>query len=272
MKTLVIGANGFLGGYVVDVFKRANHDVYASARSSANERIECDLSSPSQLLQLLESVSPDVIVNCAAVVDFGTDCLGVQYSVNTLAPAIMAAWCKINNAYLCQVSGSIVHGTAVETVNEDTPISIKGDYGHSKWLAEQMIEASGATAVRVRFGGIFGVNGPEHLGLNRAIRAAKNGAVPSIVGNGLANRNYIHVIDAASVLLYCVENELTGVRWSAGRETHTIAELMQTICDVYLSGRSPDFTQGSEASDQIIETSLDLPKGLGFREALSIYK
>ena len=82
MKILVIGANGFLGGYVVDVFKRANHDVYASARSSANERIECDLSSPSQLLQLLESVSPDVIVNCAAVVDFGTDCLGVQYSVN----------------------------------------------------------------------------------------------------------------------------------------------------------------------------------------------
>ncbi len=271
MKILVTGANGFLGNTVVELFKNAGHDIYATARTTENNRIECDLSNTSHLLQLIEKTTPEVIVNCAAVVNFDTDYLAEQYPVNSLVSAIMAAWCNNNNAYMCQVSGSIVHGTTIEMVNSDTLISAENEYGLIKWLAEQMIEASGATAVRVRFSGIFGTEGPEHLGLNRAIRAARKGTVPSIVGRGIARRNYIHVIDAANVLLYCVENEISGVRWGGGRETHSIAELMQMICDVYLPDHSPEFIQGPEASDQIIEVSPDLPKGIGFREALSVY-
>ena len=272
MKILVTGANGFLGSTVVEVFQKAGHKVYATARKSENNRIEADLSNAVQIEQLLESVLPEAIINCAAVADFGINCLSQQFPVNTLAPGIMASWCNKKNVYLCQVSGSIVHGTDMEIINCNSPISTNSDYGKSKWLAEQMIDASGASAISVRFSGIFGELGPNHLSLNRIIRAALKGNAPTIVGQGLAQRNYIHVRDAANVLLYCVENSLTGIRWSAGSESITIAEMMKAVCDVYMPGIKPVFSSGQEANNQIVESSEDIPIGLGFKEALLEYK
>lgn len=273
MKILVTGANGFLGSTVVELAKNAGHEVYATARTSENNRIVADLSSPVQIEHLLDSVVvPQAIINCASMVDFNDLSLNIQYSVNSLAPSLMAAWCVSNNSYLCQASSVSIHGTNLNVINSSSPTLLNTDYGKSKWLAEQMIEASGAIASYIRFGGIYGNNGSKHLSLNQVIRSAIKGIAPTIVGQGFARRNYIHVRDAANVLLYCVEKSLTGIRWSAGSESITIAEMMKAVCDVYMPDIKPVFSSGQEANNQIVESSEDIPKGLGFKDALEAYK
>ncbi len=269
MKVLVTGANGFLGTATIDLFEAAGHTVLAVARNPAEGRIACDLSEPQALITLLENVTPDAVVNCAATVDFSSDCLASLYTVNVLAPALLAQWCVAHDAYLCQVSGTLVHGVHQPLITPSSPIDADTDYGQSKWLAEALIESSGAVASRVRFGGIFGRNGPDHLGLNRAIRAAADGQRPVVVGQGAARRSYIHVVDAARVLLQCVDQQLSGVRWVGGTDVLTISQMMQQLCDIYLPGDSPVFAAGTEAADQVIESSTDLVIRRSFCEALT---
>jgi len=269
MKVLVTGTNGFLGHATVEVLECAGHEVIATARNSSESQIACDLADSRSLLKMLDSVVPEAVVNCAATVNFGKSCFASLYAVNVLMPGIVAQWCRARGAYLCQVSGTLVHGTRMSKITSTSPINADTDYGQSKWLAEQLIEASGAAASRVRFGGIFGRDGPDHLGLNRAIRAAAGGQSPVVVGEGKAQRNYIHVADAAQVLLQCVEQQICGVRWAGGGEVLSINQMMQQICDIYLPSESPKFAECAEASNQIVESSPDLVTRHRFREALA---
>jgi len=66
-------------------------------------------------------------------------------------------------------SAAIVCGVKAEQITRDTPVDIDTDYGKSKWLAEELVIESGAKHCILRIGGVFGFNGPDHLGLNRII-------------------------------------------------------------------------------------------------------
>ena len=45
----------------------------------------------------------------------------------------------------------------------------------------------------MRFPGIYGFGGPDHLGINVSIKNALNNKRPVLFGDGLARRNYIFV-------------------------------------------------------------------------------
>lgn len=258
MTVLVTGAAGFLGRAVVAMLAARAVDFVPTQRSGMTP---CDLGQPDDLARLLDALRPTAIVNIAAKADFGPDALARLYPVNTLAPAIMAKYCRQNDAYLIQISGTLVHGQRVERVGAATPLGPDNDYGRSKLLAEQMIEASGALALRLRVGGIFGMAGPDHLGLNRAIRAAANGIKPKIVGEGRALRNYVHVEDLAEIVGFCLDHRPQGVRWLGGPEVLSISGIMHAISEVFLKGAPPERAEGPEAMDQVVETSADLPAG-----------
>lgn len=268
MKVLITGAGGFLGSATAHAFHLAGHSVVATARQASEKWVGCDLADPRALVALLKEHQPEAIVNCAAVADFSEGVLPKLFSVNALAPAILASWCAANRAYLVQISGTLVHGVHTDRIDEGTSIHPDTDYGRAKWLAEEMVRASGTKSATIRFGGIFGAQGPGHLGLNRAIRAAREGIAPRIFGKGLAERNYIHVSDAADMLVACVEKQLVGVRWAGGQEILSVASMLKTLSEVY-GIAEPVFEDGQEASDQIVKTSTDLPSGKSFAEALA---
>ena len=78
----------------------------------------------------------------------------------------------------------------------------------------------------------------------------------------------MHVDDAAKALKTAVENNLTGVFRLAGAETLTMTDMLQTICDIYLPGRTPEQVQGPEAGDQLIDVSPELAPSRSFADAL----
>lgn len=265
---MVTGATGFLGAATVDVARRAGLTVVPTARRGSHAVIAVELEDVPALLAVLDEVRPTAIINCAVVADFGAHVLERQYQTNALAPAVMAAWARRHNALVVQPSASIVHGARTERIGPTTPVNPDTDYARSKWLAEEMIRASGCRTAIIRFAGIFGYSGPAHLGLNAAIRGAQTGSPPVVVGSGRARRNYVHVEDAATALVYCVRTPLLGVFRMAGRDVLSIREMLEAVCQVYRPRGELSFTPGVEGSDQIVETSPELPPGRSFLEAL----
>lgn len=268
MKVLVTGARGFLGSAVRNALTQGGHDVIGTARQAEEGFFAADLDQPRAVISLLQKTRPEAIVNCAARVDFGAGVLASLFPVNVLLPALLAQWCCANDAYLVQASTIAVHGIRIAEAGPAAPVAPDTDYGRSKWLAEQNIGQAGCRSVLLRFGGLFGRSGPDHLGLNRALRGAMAGQRPTIVGSGNARRNYVFVHDAAALVTECLRGRPQGVRWVGGSEILTTREMLEAICAVYLPGAKPDVKPGSEAADQIVLHSQDLPAGRRFRAAL----
>jgi len=273
MRVLITGANGFLGGELRRQLGQTKHVPIPFVRKKVGlGDIECDIGNTNNLLIALNEYQPDAVINCAAKVNFSENSMQDQYNINALAPAVIASWCVNNDAHLIQVSGSIVNGsTATEFSNSSQELP-DNYYGETKLLSDRAIRLSQCRHTIVRFGGIFGEGGPNHLGINSVIEQAKLGNTPIIVGKGCALRNYIHVQDAVKALIYCLDNKITGTHYSGSRKSISIAQMIEGICDIYMDGHSPSYQDGNEAIDQITIVSQSLPEVKSFRAALEEYQ
>ena len=268
MTVLVTGATGFLGAATISAARAAGLAVTPVAHHASGGNVAVDLEDQGALNDVLNAVQPDAIINCAAIVDFGTALAASQYRVNSLAPAIMAAWAARQNALMVQASTIVIHGAGVERVGPSTPVNLDSNYARSKWLAEEMIRAAGCPAAIVRLGGLFGRGGPKHLRLNSVIEGARGGKVPTLVGAGSARRNYVYVADAAAALVQCVVTPLVGTFRMGGATPTSIREMLDAVCDAYQLGERPLTQPGSDGRDQIVESSPELITGRSFRDAL----
>lgn len=273
MRVLITGANGFLGSTLFNQLQKTNHTIlpFVRKKKSAND-IECNVGNASNLLNALNEYQPDVIINCAAKVDFSGNSMQEQYNVNALAPAIHASWCESNNAHLIQISSSIVNGNTATIFSNDSIELPINHYGETKLLADRAIRLSQCSHTIVRFGGIFGEGGPSHLGINNAINQSKEGNVPTIIGKGEAVRNYIHVQDAAKLLIHCLENKIIGTHYAGSQQSIFIAQMIKDICSIYLSNQEPKYKDGEESIDQITKVSVEFPETLPFKKALEVYR
>ena len=115
MRILITGANGFLGSALFNQLQKTSHTIlpFVRKKKSAYD-IECDVGNASNLLNALNEYQPDVIINCAARVDFTRGSMQEQYRINALAPTVLASWCVSNDARLIQTSGSIVNAAICE--------------------------------------------------------------------------------------------------------------------------------------------------------------
>jgi hypothetical protein len=166
-RVAVFGSNGFLGRAVARALSLSGHDVVALGRA------DYDVSKP---VLALERERPTAIINCAVMPDFRVDApRDALNQVNRDLPARIARWCAQNDAHLVQPSAAIVHGVRFEHASPNAPINADTPYGQSKLEADEAIVASGCSHTIFRLGGIYGHNGPKHLGLNSAITAALQG-------------------------------------------------------------------------------------------------
>ena len=265
-RVALIGATGFLGAATKVAFRTAGHHVTTVGRSVVND-VRVDLAKTGEIPSALDQARCDSVVNCAAAVDWDAHVTPMMYAVNVLAPAIIAQWCCVTGARLIHVSSTLVYGARRKRVVATDNESADTAYARTKLVGDQAIQVSSAEATIVRFCGIFGADGPTHLGLNRAIRDAKACKPLSIVATGSARRNYIYVKDAADMLIELLDRSWSGVFVSGGSQTTAIREMVEIISSISGCGDSPAFVAGVEASDQIVEPSPGLPQTRTFRAA-----
>lgn len=274
-RVLITGANGFVGGYLVRMLGGAGWQVVPVVRRSSgldNEVVLdfCDADFRSKLAQLPKV---DAVVHLGARIGWDGSTREELFKPNVLATAELADWSKSIEAYFLFSSAAIVFGSRNPRITSNSKLELDTDYGYSKWLAEEAIKMSGAKSGILRIAGIFGRNGPRHLGINVAIERALGGKLPIQRGTGEVKRNYVYVEDLCEIIKFCLENKLEGTHLVSGGSVNTVSEMLKIICEVFLGGKEPECV-GHEgvAKDQIIERSSHLPSGRSFEEAIKDIK
>lgn len=273
---LVTGATGFIGRATVAALTEAGWQVTQGSRLACETleqgTVYLDLANPETLLDLAKATRFDAIVHLGTHVGWSGESEADMFVSNVLSTGYLAYLAKLWDAHLIFASAAIVHGVRNEAIDSNSKICTDTPYAKSKWLGEQLLAASNVKHSVLRIAGVFGSNGPTHLGLNRAIEGAIRGEPPLQIGSGKALRNYVYVKDVAQAIVHALQVRLIGSHLLAGHEAISINNMLQQVCDILTPGLHPTIKDGPEALNQVIAPSIFLPKTREFREALNDIK
>jgi nucleoside-diphosphate-sugar epimerase len=274
MKILMTGSTGFTGKCLVRMLEDSNHEIWHLVRNKKGFEREFvwDFMSP-----LPQGLPPyDILVHLAAHVNFDKNLEITQYNVNTISTIQLSANAKAQNAYFIFASMVGIHGSQYTVIDQDTPINPENHYAVSKYLAEEVIKSFVDNYSILRICGIYGLNGPQHLGINKAISDSIYKKIrPILKGSGKAKRNYICVNDVARWVLCLIDGYDTAktdrkeILYLAGAEVMTIEEYLQSIIEILLPGMELERIAGPESKDLIVRSSPASFPQLIFRQYLN---
>jgi len=216
MNILITGSSGFLGKEVVAILNENKFNLTFLGRSKIIKKnyIFCNLNNLKKLNLILDKLNPQAVINLAAEVNFIKNTKDM-YKVNTYCPYIIAKFCKKNKTHFIHISGTIVNGIK-KAYSKRTAFNPTNHYGKSKLQGDILITRTNCKYTILRFGGIYGKNGPIHLGINKFIDLALKGKKIIFDGNKKSLRNYIFVKDAAKTILHCLKHKKYGIFYVGG--------------------------------------------------------
>jgi dTDP-4-dehydrorhamnose reductase len=165
MRVLVLSASGLLGSNVVVEARNRGQAVAGIYNSTAienpREAIEFDLREPGAIGRILDRTDPEVVVNCAALIDIDaceTDPDAAQ-RINADAPGEIAGACSRRGIEFAQTSTDYVFSGEARSPYPETddtdPIQV---YGQTKRDGERSVSAVHENALITRLSANFGVH------------------------------------------------------------------------------------------------------------------
>ncbi len=156
-KIIVTGVSGQLGSELRDLFKLENsyEVIYLS-------RTELPLDKISDIQPTLNKFSPEIIIHAAAytAVDKAESEREFANTINHLASAEIASYCKHNNCKLIAISTDYVFdGESNLPLKESTLVNPINEYGNSKLLGEKVIQEILPSSIIIRTSWVYSVYG-----------------------------------------------------------------------------------------------------------------
>jgi len=276
MKIYITGASGFVGKRLVDKFRKKNFEVVpiVRKRSGDDSEIQLDLSKASENELYNVFKKSDCIIHLAAYPDFSTNFNHENYQTNCIANFRLINIASQLNIHFVFASNALISGVSSSLIDSTTDDSPEIPYNIAKYISEQFLEERVKKYTILRIGGIYGINGPQHLFLNKVItKLIQDKTSPIINNDGLGMRNYIYVEDLCEWIYYIVQNKIFGKILIAGPEKLTFRAIFSNLCDVFL-GHYDDLNYNDrvKGESQIIETKFPNIKFHGYREAFEQIK
>ena len=270
MKILITGSTGFLGEAVIRLINEKKNLYFITRNKNKNKKnFYCDLENLKNVKYIINFLKPDVIINLAAEVNFITK-TKKMHKVNSLIPKIFAEYCKKYNKHLIQASGTLVNGIH-SLYNNKTKLTPLNAYGKTKLIGEKYIQRTKCNYSIIRFGGIYGKNGPSHLGINNFINKAVNKKKLIFSGNPESKRNYVFIEDAAKAIIHCMKKRKLGIFYLGG-EIQSFKIMLKKINLILGTKKKILFKKSKELiSDQIV-TKNRIFKINSFSKSLKIIK
>lgn len=190
MRVLVTGASGQLGRDTAERFAASGHEVVAAGRR------ELDIAHRDQVLGVVGSLGPDVVVNCAAftAVDACEADVDRAYLVNALAVRHVAEAARRFGAHLCHISTDYVFaGDKAEPYHEWDRPDPQSVYGATKLAGEQEV---GEEATVVRTSWLCGRHGSNMV--TTVLRLASEGGPMRFVDDQRGSPSF--TADVAAVI------------------------------------------------------------------------
>jgi GDP-4-dehydro-6-deoxy-D-mannose reductase len=253
MKTLVTGADGFIGGTLARLLVERGDEVVGLSRRATDapavtfERAHADLRDAVAVRAAFERVKPERVFHLAALNHIPTSFKEPEetFAVNALGTlhVLDAARAVVPEATFVSVGSSSEYGDAARErpfVGEDDPLLPTSPYAISKvtqaLLCRQVFKTYGQKAIHVR---PFAVIGPGKKGdaltqfCERVVGIEKGGATALRCGNLEPFRDFIDVRDCASALVLVAEKAPGGsVVNVCNGVAVKMAELVETLRSV----------------------------------------
>jgi dTDP-4-dehydrorhamnose reductase len=155
MPVVITGSTGMLGQALIAEANYRGIEPIGVARKGAD--FAFDLLSTVELIDMLETVSPSVIINTAALVSLDS-CESDQsmaYAINAQVVSVMADWCNNNKCKLVQISTDHWYQGDGQTLHDESaPVRILNEYARSKYAGEKFALTSvGGLVIRTNITG-----------------------------------------------------------------------------------------------------------------------
>jgi UDP-glucose 4-epimerase len=265
MKALVTGGAGFIGSNLVDgLLARGDEvtvidDVSTGRRENLEQAlangatlVELDIRDGSAVGELFARTRPEVVFHLAAQVDVRRSVadptfdsqVNVGGTISVLRAALQSGARRMVNA---STGGAIYGEGRTIPAPEDHPVSPEAPYGLSKFCAEHYCQyftrAHGLSTVSLRFGNVYG---PRQDPLGEAGVIAifcgllVEGGRPTVFGDGLQTRDYVHVDDIVQANLLAAESDVSGA-YNIGLGLQiTVLDLVDALAPLAPNGFEPE--------------------------------
>ncbi len=234
MKVLITGANGFLGQSLCEAAAKRGHAVHALVRQSAPamaakfQRHEGTFHDPSDAERILAAAAPDAVIHAAAVISTGRPDPALSMKVNvegtrTLADATQRSGCT----KWVQISSMSAHA------------SNRSVYGSTKFLADEIVRASGLDWTIVRPSLIYGSR-PQSI-FHKLAKLIQRLPVVPMIGNGKEPIRPVHADDLANAVVSAIEKDSTigQVYQLGGPEDWTFHDVVRAVAAAVGADKKP---------------------------------
>lgn len=246
MKSLVTGANGFVGSAVARYLLAAGHEVRTLVRPDSDRRnlkelpveiAEGDLRDVSSLKRAVKGC--ENLFHVAADYRLWVPNPAIMYDINVQGTkALILAGAEAGMTRMVYTSSVATLGlkTNNQPADEETPsdlATIVGHYKRSKFLAEQVVRElvyqHQLPLVIVNPSTPIGPRDVKPTPTGRIVLDTLRGKMPAYVDTGL---NVAHVDDIAQGHLLAYQHGKAGQRYILGGDNMTLLEILQTIDEI----------------------------------------
>ncbi len=206
MKVLILGGKG-MAGHVITAYFQQNPQYkvfYTSRDPEDKDSIYLDITIPTKLEEIIESIKPDIIVNCIGILnDHASNNPKLAFQVNSLLPHELVKLTERNNGKLIHISTDCVFsGTKGNYTEVDIPDGTSF-YAQSKQLGE--IISDKHLTIRTS------IIGPElkddGIGLFQWFMKQRD----QIIGYEKVLWNGVTTLELAKAIEALIENNVTGL-------------------------------------------------------------
>jgi dihydroflavonol-4-reductase len=243
MKTLVTGANGFLGSAVMRHLLAAGHEVRVLLRANSDRRniynypVEICVGDLRDTASIKRAVSGcDNLFHVAADYRLWIPDPEVMYAINvqgTQTLILAAAEAGLSRMVYTSSVATLGFNQDGSAADETTPSSLclmTGHYKRSKFLAEQAVQQltdrHKLPLVIVNPSTPIGSGDIKPTPTGRIVLDTLLGRMPAYVATGL---NVVHVDDVAKGHLAAFEKGQAGERYVLGGENMSLLQILETI-------------------------------------------
>lgn len=257
-RTLITGANGFVGRHLCEALQRSGHHVIAMSSAEdacvpyANQTVGCDIRDADGVAKIIAATSPTHLVHLAAIShiprSFENPLLTWQTNVMGSVNVLEAIRQFVPEAFVLFISSADIYGAAFKAnvpLAESAACLPQNPYAASKQAAEAAFAESFRRGLRGAIARPF-----NHIGVRqspdfvtaafaRQIALIEAGKQPPVlqVGNLQASRDFLDVADvchAYQLLLQLSDGPATHPHCfnvSSG-QSHRIADVLQQLLDM----------------------------------------